>query len=898
MDKLQWAKWFIDHNFAIFPIDPQTKKPVVKEWQKYSTASLTEEEKKKYLEMIQNGYNYAVPCGQLHLVVLDFENKELLKNWIGELALNNWCDKTLCVETPHGGIHVYLFSDEIPDHKFNPVFVQNGKGIADLQSYNSYVLAPGSCINHKYCESDKCPWRGQDYTTCYTPIDRQYDPMTYIPSGQIGKVDLKGLLKFLAEKGKTLGIELNASARAWLEGEKSKEEKKEETDLEKLKEEMAKYDRFKGKTFEAIREEVCKRLKTRLEKAQSNDAKKMLGTAYGVVCEKKSYADLGIDRSTGDWRVLTVLISMGVTDLSILEQFLPADSKVFAPKWDKYFIHTLKKAWDYAKPSLEFQAKARGKSEREAKKMAKQTVTNVILKLYDIKTFYNTTRHNQAVIGVFKWDKKKGVYMPFDKGLRKEIRRIAELLEVRSGDNTLVQLSKRDVDDIFDEIRDLTLTQLPKEPLRIAFKNGTLEWTENGITWYDANKRTPNEYAFYYLPWELKFDEIEKFQNKEITVEDVEQLARRLCPKTLEAFKAWVDEKWITLFEIIGYTLYPEIKFRKAFMLVGEGKNGKSSYINLIKELLGDYAYDVSPRELFDPQNRFVVSTLYHKLANAVAESKNYTIEDMDRFKRLTGGDWFTADVKFKDPITFKNIAKLIVASNNMPFIRDPNDKAFWHRWVIIEFPHQFPDDDTWFRRTFTDEEKNGIITVALLAFMRVIQHRRFDFEQTEKEVMNKWLSHIDSVYSFIKTYAEKGVLMLDPKNGDLWVKRSDLYKLYKDYCIDQGFRGVGRKAFARKLREYFGITTDKKNIDGKRVRAFVGIAVNEIEKARLDQGYANVLDEFINYVKNNNGAIKEFWEIVQDFGNDKNKANRFVSWCLEKRFCDQRGLDAYEIHA
>jgi putative DNA primase/helicase len=281
-----------------------------------------------------------------------------------------------------------------------------------------------------------------------------------------------------------------------------------------------------------------------------------------------------------------------------------------------------------------------------------------------------------------------------------------------------------------------------------------------------------------------------------------------------------------------------------------------------------------------------------------VAESKNYTIEDMDRFKRLTGGDWFTADVKYKDPITFKNIAKLIVASNNMPFIRDPNDKAFWHRWVIIEFPHQFPDDDTWFRRTFTDEEKNGIITVALLAFMRVIQHRRFDYEQTEKEVMSIWLSHIDSVYSFIKTYAEKGVLMLDPKNGDLWVKRSDLYNMYKDYCIDQGFRGVGKKAFARKLREYFGITTDKKNINGKRVRAFVGIAVNEIEKARLDQGYANVLDEFINYVKNNNGAIKEFWEIVQDFGNDKNKANRFVTWCLEKRFCDQRGLDAYEIHA
>jgi len=589
---------------------------------------------------------------------------------------------------------------------------------------------------------------------------------------------------------------------------------------------------------------------------------------------------------------------LGVTNLSILEQLLPQDSKVFAPKWDKYFIHTLKKAWNFAKPALEFQAQAKGKSEREAKKIAKSIITSIILKLYNIKTFYNTTGHNQAIIGVFAWDKKKGIFTPFDKELRKTIREISELLGIRRDITSLAQLSKRDVDDVFDEIKDLTLTPLPKEPLRIAFRNGTLEWTDTGVTWYDVKERTPKQYAFYYLPFDLKFDEIEKFQNKEITVEDVEQLARRLCPKTLEVFKAWVDEKWITLFEIIGYTLYPEIKFRKAFMLVGEGNNGKSTFINLVKEILGDYAENISPRELFDSQNRFIVSNLYHKLANAVAESKDYTIDDMDRFKRLTGGDWFTADVKFKDPIKFKNIAKLIIASNNMPHLRDTNDKAFWHRWVIIEFPHQFPDDDTWFRRTFTDEEKNGIITVALLAFIRVVQQRHFDFEQSEKEVMDIWLSKIDKVYSFIKTYTEKGVITVDPRNADLWVKRSDLYNMYKDYCLDIGEREVGRKAFARALREYFGVITVLKNIDGKRVRAFVGIAVNKIEKARLSLSQENLLDEFINYIKNNNGVIKEFWEIVKDFGDDKAKANRFVTWCLKKGFCDQRGINAFEIHA
>jgi putative DNA primase/helicase len=206
-----------------------------------------------------------------------------------------------------------------------------------------------------------------------------------------------------------------------------------------------------------------------------------------------------------------------------------------------------------------------------------------------------------------------------------------------------------------------------------------------------------------------------------------------------------------------------------------------------------------------------------------------------------------------------------------------------------------FPNDDEWYYKTFTEQEMEGILTVSIMAITRVFIRKQFDFEQTPEQIMGIWLSNIDTVYRFVKTFVEKGILILDPKNGDLWVKRSDLYNMYKDYCLDIGERGVGKKAFARALHEYFGITTDKKN-NGS-VRAFVGIAVNELEKARLSQTYENLLDEFINYIKSNNGVIKEFWEIVKDFGNDQAKANRFVTWCLEKRFCDQRGIDAYEIH-
>ena len=207
---LKWARWFLERGFAVFPVDPETKKAVVKEWQKYSTTPLSDEEKRQYLDMIAKGYNYAVPGGQRGLVILDFEDKELLKNWAGGAVLNVVCRNTLCVDTPHGGLHVYGVANEVPPQRFNPLFIKENKRVADLQSFNSYVVGPGSCINHKHCDNE-CPWKGQDYATCYIPHE----------FNKIGRFDtLKGILNVLAEEGKKLGIELSRSARVWIYGEK------------------------------------------------------------------------------------------------------------------------------------------------------------------------------------------------------------------------------------------------------------------------------------------------------------------------------------------------------------------------------------------------------------------------------------------------------------------------------------------------------------------------------------------------------------------------------------------------------------------------------------------------------------------------------------------------------
>ncbi|WP_009990366.1 bifunctional DNA primase/polymerase, partial [Saccharolobus solfataricus] len=380
MDKIEWAKWFIDTlGFAVIPIDRDTKKPTIPNWQQYSTRALTDEEKEKFPKMIEEGYNYGIPGQMLDknraLVILDFEDKELLKAWIGESELNKLCQNTLCVTTPHNGLHIYAITEEFPEYKFNPAFLRENKNVMDLQSLKSYVVAPGSCINHKFCDSAKCPWKGQDYVTCY------YADITP-ERAKINEIHLKGFLKYLVEKGKKLGITPASGLLEWLGGNKKSDT---EEDFEKLKEEMRKYDRYRGKTLDAIRDELCKAIKKKIEHAEEK-AKETLNIAKGVLCDKKTYADIGIDRSRGDWHLLNFLLSHGATDLDVVMQLLPEDSKVFEPKWDKYTFHTVAKIWERVKPWLtEFR---NGDKKTELKLRGALIISNLLRKKYVIRTFY------------------------------------------------------------------------------------------------------------------------------------------------------------------------------------------------------------------------------------------------------------------------------------------------------------------------------------------------------------------------------------------------------------------------------------------------------------------------------------------------------------------------------
>ena len=796
-------------------------------------------------------------------MILDFEDYELVKAWIGEKELEELCKVTLCVLTPHGGLHVYLTAKDIPPHKFNPAFVKEGKGIVDLQSVNSYVVGPWSCINHKHCDTDKCPYKGQDYVSCYTP-------KTGPEEAKITEFDLRGLLNELVKRGKRLGIEPSARLREWLKGEVGETEAKED-DVEKEYKELA--------------EELKKRNEfTSVEKARSVICEKLdkKSAEFKVICEGKSYSEIGIDRSRGDYRVIKALLYHGLRDPDLILQILPPDSKAKVnEKWDplRYYVHTLKKAWSVASKYVKAKRLAQKDKKSEAKGLMVEALAEEIIHEYSLVAFTVRDQVKESLVGLFRFSRKKGIYEPVDVTVE---RIISEKLEQLMGEFTLGSGKSSIIREVKDEVIRRSLKELAEEPLRIALLNGTLEWTQKGLTWYPASQRTREQFAFHFLPWNLKFEEIEKFEGKEITVQDVEQLAAQLCPKALEVFKQWVDDRWILLFEIIGYTLYPRYVFNKAILLVGSGSNGKSTFLNLLLTILTRGNVSAVPLKRIVDGDKFAPIELYHKLANISSELFAFKVTNTDVFKKLTGEDYIEGQKKFKDPIYFVNYAKLINATNELPVVKDQSF-GFWRRWIVIDFPHQFEPDPTFFERTFTKEEIEGIITVSVVAFARVLQQKKFDFEDSSADIKEKWERASDSVYAFVKELLESGRAEYDPKNGDLFTPTDEFYNAYVEWCNANDRRPEPKATVTKRLETRFRITKDRKKIGGERVWCYVGIRLkSEPEEGPKDydlMGNEKLLSIYEQY----KGKVVSVKDLVDVEGL---KAYSLLEWCQKKNLC------------
>ena len=143
--------------------------------------------------------------------------------------------------------------------------------------------------------------------------------------------------------------------------------------------------------------------------------------------------------------------------------------------------------------------------------------------------------------------------------------------------------------------------------------------------------------------------------------------------------------------QLAGVFLCGDSNLQKLIFLYGQGANGKSTFIELLAWLLGDYCKRIATEMLMQHQRSpqgpspDIVSLKGRRLVycNEVEEGRHLAEA---RVKELTGGDTLSGRVPYaKEDITFQPSHKLVMVGNHMPEIHDMSH-GMWRRMLLIPF--------------------------------------------------------------------------------------------------------------------------------------------------------------------------------------------------------------------
>ena len=323
----------------------------------------------------------------------------------------------------------------------------------------------------------------------------------------------------------------------------------------------------------------------------------------------------------------------------------------------------------------------------------------------------------------------------------------------------------------------------------------------------ELKKFSPKYRFFYKLP--VSYDPDSKCNN-------IIRFFEEVLPK---------KEDKLIIQELFGYLLLREYRFEKAFMFLGNGRNGKGKTLEIIKRFLGAENCQNLSLKIIEKEGNFQISRLQHSLANLSGDLSKQALENTGNFKMLTGRDMVTADRKFLPSVNFVNYAKMLFAANQLPETEDLSD-GFFNRWIILDFPYKFypknvimqkseeeranmkVEDPSIIEKICQPEELDGLFVWALEGYDRLMENGQFTNTKSGDKIRKIWLRKCSSLHGFLQDCCEYKVGAFCPKD--------EFRELYNDYCSSHKLSPVTDKKIKEILATTLGVGHGRRRVPGE----------------------------------------------------------------------------------
>jgi putative DNA primase/helicase len=296
------------------------------------------------------------------------------------------------------------------------------------------------------------------------------------------------------------------------------------------------------------------------------------------------------------------------------------------------------------------------------------------------------------------------------------------------------------------------------------------------------------------------------------------------CPQWLEFLEQILPAQELRDFiqRMIGYSMTTMTTEQVLFFLYGTGMNGKSTFMEVVEKIFGDYAWHTNASlflaDKFNSDHSPAIASLVEKRLVVGAEVPTSARINENIIKDLTGSDILNARKLYCEAFQFKPTHKLFFVGNHKPTIKG-TDTGMWRRMRLIPFTVQIPEEK---RDTGIVErlrlENAGILNWAIEGCLKW-QKEGLGNPPCVKDATDSYREDEDIIGEFITEECKM--------EGDVF--KDDLFRAFDLWCQARGHRYVqGTKAVAERMRSAPGVGEGRKKHKGIARRFWSGISLTD----------------------------------------------------------------------
>lgn len=305
-------------------------------------------------------------------------------------------------------------------------------------------------------------------------------------------------------------------------------------------------------------------------------------------------------------------------------------------------------------------------------------------------------------------------------------------------------------------------------------------------------------------------------EDKVTKVANVDYNPNAKCPR----FEQFVNEvmsgdkaKSAFLQKALGYALGGDTRYECMFILYGATtRNGKSTLIESVLEVVGDYGITAAPETVAAKQRNSSgpsddIARLAGRRLVSISEPARGMRMNTAQIKSMTGNDTITARFLYGQSFSFKPQFKLVINTNYLPAVDDMSVFSS-NRIFVIPFDRHFERDeqDPKLKQYFREEEAKSAILNWLIEGWKMLQKEGLNPPPAVVAATEEY-SH-DS--NKVALFAEAELVV----DGTAEVRTAAVYERYKQWCDVNGCMAESSTNFNRSLQA-IGTIARKRPRDG-----------------------------------------------------------------------------------